>query len=53
MYGAFPIDRDGVLLNLRFTTIGKPGAVSPLMFDRIMLNDDPEVTTSDGKLELF
>ena len=54
MYGAMPIDGDGVLLNLRFTAVGKAGSVSPLMWERIMFNEgDPRVTTSDGQVELF
>ena len=54
VYGAFPIDDDGVLLNLRFTAVGKAGSVSPLMFERIMFNEgEPPVTASDGRIELF
>jgi uncharacterized delta-60 repeat protein len=54
LYGAYQIERDGVLLNLRFTAVGKPGSVSPLMFDRMMFNEgEPRVTTSDGQVGLF
>jgi hypothetical protein len=54
MYGAYPIDRDGVLMNLRFTAVGKPGSISPLTFEQIMFNEgDPAVTVSDGRIELF
>src|ERR1043166_7601133 len=54
MYGAYPIDEDGVLLNLRFTAVGKPGSASPLSFERIMFNEgEPEATASNGLVELF
>jgi len=53
-YGPLPIDEDGILLNLRFTTIGAPGSVSPLSFEQIMFNEgEPHVTITDGKVELF
>ncbi|MBK8466506.1 MAG: hypothetical protein IPL32_11800 [Chloracidobacterium sp.] len=53
VYGAMPIDSDGVLLNLRFVAVGKPGAVSPISFERIMFNEgEPRVTVSNGKVEL-
>ncbi len=54
LYGAFPIDQDGVLMNLRFTAIGEAGSVSPITFERIMFNEgEPRVTVADGKVELF
>ena len=54
VYGAMPIDENGVLLNLRFTAVGKPGSVSPLTWERIMFNEgEPRVTTADGQIELF
>ena len=34
VYGPMPIDGNGVLLNLRFTAVGKAGSVSPLLFER-------------------
>ena len=53
MYGPTPLDGTGVLLNLRFTAIGAPGSVSPLTWERFMLNEgDPRVTAVDGKVEL-
>ncbi len=53
VYGAMPIDENGVLLNLRFTAVGAAGSVSPLTFERIMFNEgDPPVTAVDGMLEL-
>lgn len=54
VYGAFPIDSDGVLLNLRFTAIGKAGSVSPVTFERIMFNEgEMDVAITEGKIELF
>jgi hypothetical protein len=54
VYGPMPIDADGVLLNLRFTPVGKPGSVSPLSWERIMFNEgEPRVNTTDGQVELF
>jgi hypothetical protein len=54
MYGPLPIEKDGVLLNFRFTPIGKPGSVSALSFERIMFNEgEPRVTVADGRIALF
>lgn len=54
IYGAVPIDMDGVLLNLRFTTVGKPGSISRLSFEQVMFNEgEPRVATSSGCIELF
>ena len=54
VYGAMLIDNDGVLLNLRFTAVGQAGAVSPLVWERIMFNEgEPRVAVNDGKVELF
>jgi hypothetical protein len=54
VYGAMPIDSDGVLLALRFTAVGAPGSVSPLAWERIMFNEgDSQVTTTDGQVVLF
>ncbi len=53
VYGAMPIDGDGVLLNLRFTAVGKVGSFSSLMFNRIMFNEgDPRVAVSEGRVEI-
>ena len=53
MYGAYPIDSDGVLLNLRFVAVGKAGSVSPISFERIMFNEgESGVTATDGQIEL-
>ncbi|MBK8465355.1 MAG: hypothetical protein IPL32_05945 [Chloracidobacterium sp.] len=54
VYGPMPIDENGVLLNLRFTAVGKPGSMSPLTWERIIFNEgEPRVTTLDGQVELF
>ena len=53
IYGAMPIDEDGVLLNLRFTAVGKSGSVSHLTFERIMFNEgEPRVMVSEGRVEI-
>ncbi|MBK8464726.1 MAG: hypothetical protein IPL32_02760 [Chloracidobacterium sp.] len=53
MYGAYPIDSDGLLLNLKFTAVGAPGSVSPLVFESIMFNEgDPSVITTNGQIAL-
>lgn len=54
VYGAFPITKDGVLLNLRFVAVGPTGSVSPLTFERIMFNEgEPRVNIADGQVQLF
>lgn len=53
VYGPMPIDADGVLLNLRFTAVGKPGSVSPLTWDSFMLNEGLPMTATDGQIELY
>ena len=53
VYGPKPIGGNGLLLNLRFTAIGAPGSVSPLTWERIMLNEgEPATTAADGQVEL-
>lgn len=53
VFGPVPIDADGMLLNLRFTAVGAPGSVSPLTWERLMLNEgDPQVLAVDGRVEL-
>ncbi len=52
VYGAMPIDENGVLLNLRFTAVGVPGSVSPLIWERIIFNEGDPATTTDGQVEL-
>ncbi|MBK8466537.1 MAG: hypothetical protein IPL32_11955 [Chloracidobacterium sp.] len=54
VYGAYPIDGDGLLLNLRFTAVGASGSVSPISFERMMFNEgESRVSVTDGKIELF
>ena len=54
MYGAIPIDENGILLSLRFTAVGAAGSVSPLTWERIMFNEgDPRVSTTNGQIGLF
>ena len=54
VYGAMPIDENGVLLNLRFTSVGAAGSVSSLSFERIMFNEgEPRVLIADGRVELY
>ena len=53
VYGAIPIDKDGVLLNLRFAAVGKPGSVSPLTWERIMFNEgEPRVAAANGEVRI-
>jgi len=53
VYGAYPIDENGVLLNLRFAAVGAPDSVSPISFERIMFNEGEErVDVFDGRIEL-
>ncbi|MBK8464832.1 MAG: hypothetical protein IPL32_03295 [Chloracidobacterium sp.] len=53
VYGAMPLEGSGVLLNLRFTAVGAAGSVSPLTWERIMLNEgSPRLTATDGLVEL-
>ena len=53
VYGPMPIDENGVLLRLRFNAAGKPGTVSPLVFERIMFNEgNPAVAANEGKVKL-
>ncbi len=42
-----------VLLNLRFTSGGAPGSISPLTFEKMMFNEgDPGTTVVDGQVEI-
>jgi len=52
VYGAYPIDGDGVLLNLRFTAVGASGSVSPISFERIMFNEGEPVAVINGELRI-
>ncbi|MBK8466695.1 MAG: hypothetical protein IPL32_12775 [Chloracidobacterium sp.] len=54
VYGAYPIEENGLLLNLRFTTVGASGSVSPISFERIVFNEgEPRVAIIEGKIELL
>ncbi|MFN0278472.1 MAG: cohesin domain-containing protein [Pyrinomonadaceae bacterium] len=54
VYGPMPIDENGVLLNLKFTTVGAFGAVSPLTFERIIFNEgDLQVVLTEGLVEIL
>jgi len=52
VYGALPIDGDGILLNLRFTAVGAPGAVSPLRWERILFNEGERTLATNGRIEI-
>lgn len=53
MYGAYPIDKNNVLLNLRFTAVGPSGSVSPLTWEGILFNEGGiRISAADGKVEL-
>jgi hypothetical protein len=53
VYGPLPIYADGVLLNLRFTPVGKPCEISPLKIDKMVFNDgDPTVEVLNGGVAL-
>ncbi|MBK8466051.1 MAG: proprotein convertase P-domain-containing protein [Chloracidobacterium sp.] len=53
VYGAMPIDENGLLLNLRFTAVGAPGTVSPLTWEKLIFNEgDPQTLVTDGQIEL-
>ncbi len=53
VYGAMPINENGVLLNLRFNSVGAPGSVSPLTFERLIFNEDLRALTADGRVNIF
>ncbi|MFN0278919.1 MAG: hypothetical protein ACKVRN_09980, partial [Pyrinomonadaceae bacterium] len=54
MYGPNSIDENGVLFNLRFRTVGAPGLVSPLVWEKMMFNEgDSATTVTDGQIAIF
>lgn len=54
IYGAIPLKADGGLVNLRFQAVGPAGSVSPLIWERMMLNEgDPAAIPVDGQVELL
>jgi len=53
VYGAMPINGSGLLLNLKFTAVGSPGSVSPLVWERFMFNEgEPGTASANGQVEL-
>src|SRR5436190_12454767 len=53
VYGAFPLNGDGTLINLRFNAAEAAGTVSPLIWERMMINEgDPGAIAIDGQVEL-
>lgn len=53
VYGAMAIDKDGILLNLRFTSVGAAGSVSPLIWEQIIFNEgERAVLASNGQIEI-
>jgi hypothetical protein len=52
VYGPLPLSGDGALLNLRFTAVGDAGSISPLAFERFMLNEGLAMTAIDGQIEI-
>ena len=53
VYGALPIDGNDLLLNLRFTTVGAPGSVSPLTWERFMFNEGLQMNATGGQVEVM
>jgi hypothetical protein len=53
VFGALPVNGDGVYVNLRFTTIGEAGSASPLTIREFRFNDgDDEVTMTGGRVSV-
>ena len=53
VYGAIPVDSNGVLLNLRFVAVGTVGSASPLMWERFMFNEgEPRVSVTNGEVRI-
>lgn len=54
VYGAKSIDKDGVLLNLKFKAVGAAGAVSQLLLEKLMFNEgNPGANANAGQVTLF
>ena len=51
VYGPMPIEKNGVLLNLKFMAVGSAGSVSPLRWERFMVNED-DVAAGNGQVKL-
>ncbi len=53
VYGTAPIDKDGVLLNLRFRSVGVRDMISPIHWERVVFNEgNPAVIANDGAVSL-
>lgn len=53
VYGPIAIDSDGILLNLKFTAVGDIGCMSPLIWERFVLNEGmSSIKMIDGKVEV-
>ena len=53
MYGPLPIERDGLLLNLKFTVIGTAGSAAPLAIERVIFNESYIADIVGGQTEVF
>ena len=54
MYGAMPIEENGLLLNFRFTAVGTPGSMSDLSFERIMFNEgESRIVLTNGAVKVL
>ncbi len=53
LYGAMPIQENGLLLNLKFKAVGPIGSTSPLTWEKIMFNEGESfVSATNGKVFL-
>jgi hypothetical protein len=53
MYGSTAIDRDGLLLKLKFRAVGTQAGVSPLTWEQLIVNEgELPVVTTDGHVEV-
>jgi hypothetical protein len=50
VYGAKAIDRDGVLIDLRFEAIGTSHAASPIVLENVIINDGLPVYVTNGRV---
>lgn len=51
-YGAYPIEEDGILLNLRFKAVDSRSSVSPISIENIMFNENLTAVTSAGSVSI-
>jgi len=49
VYGTAPLEANSLLLNLKFTVVGKPSTTSPLTWERFMFNET-EVRPAAGRV---